>query len=699
MKALQELSDYINFTPADLELLRAAAPALDRHLPEMALAFYAAIERNPRAGAVLREGPKQVDQLKLSLERWARDLLVRPRDSQYAESRRRIGVKHADLGLDQRWVMAALGVVRGFLKGVLRTLIADAGRSAATLDALDRALDLDASLLSISYVDSANARRLAQRDDEDRATRKVQSLLLSGPGRLTSPDAIRQTLARLFPVEVLIIAVDRPAAGGVEIQGVDGTFPVAGIVPGAIVPYADCGLEQVIASGLTRAIALTADAAPAFHQALRHCGLVELTALPLWVDDRVIGALLLASRQAVPEAARRTDFLLGAADAVALAVARHQTALKLFDSEEQFRSLFDAVADGLFVVDREHRVRACNQVFLAMTHRSRDEVVGHTLQEFLPDEGGARLMARERDALSAGQSFGGEIALEIAGRRRWLAMSYAPIRSAAGEVVALTATARDTTTERERTAQQAHQHKMTSLGLLAAGIAHEVSNPLASIACIAQDLEETTADAESRDLLRRIVSSTQRASRSLQQVLKFVRPTGRDAAPVSVNETVTQTLDMASFDPRARGLSFETALAPELPPARASADDVSQVLLNILLNAMDAMAVKLGPPSGRPPAPRLANAQAGKIPDIVVHTRATQDSILIEVADRGPGIAPSQQQRIFEPFFTTKSVGRGTGLGLFVSAQIVQDLGGSITVSSVVGEGARFTIALPRVRV
>lgn len=692
MSALDELVDYIKFGPADLELLQAAAPRLLPHLRGMADAFYAAIEANPKAGTVLREGPKQVSQLKLSLERWATDLLTRPRDAVYAESRRRIGVKHADLGLDQRWVMAAMGVVRGYLKRRIREELFDNPMFQAMLDALDRALDLDAALLSISYVDSANERRLAERDAEDRAIRKIQSLLVSGYGRLVNLGEVREALVRVLPVDQVVVLVDRPRASGLEVVGVDGRFPLASLVPGVVVPYAEGGLAQVLETGVQRTYELD-DRGSTINRELFRSGLRALTVLPLWVEDRVVGALLLAARAA---GSARTEFLLAVADAVALAVARHEDALRLFDSEEQFRSLFDAVADGLFVLDADGRYRVCNAVFAKLLDRGRDDVVGRTVDELFPPDGAQRLKALEADARALGRPVSGELAVEVGSRRRWLALTLAPVRSASGDVAALTGTARDTTAERERTAHQAHQHKMTSLGLLAAGIAHEVSNPLASIACIAQDLEETTADEESKDLLRRIVTSTQRASRSLHQVLKFVRPTARDAAPVPVNETVTQTLEMASFDPRARGISFAMQLAPDLPPARASADDVSQIVLNLLLNALDAMSLKLGPPSERPPAPRLAQAGPGQQAHITVRTWATGDSVRVEVEDHGPGIPRDQIARIFEPFYSTKSAGRGTGLGLFVSAEIVRDLGGSLDVDSVPGEGARFTLKLPR---
>jgi PAS domain S-box-containing protein len=649
---LDELAAYVGFTAEDLERLRAAASVLEPHLPAMSARFYAAIEATPRAGEVLREGPKQVDQLKLSLQRWAHDLLTRRRDAVYAASRRRIGMKHVELGLDHHYVVAAIGVVREFLQDALARELAGRPEHAPTARALDRALDLDAALLTVSHTSGREEQLIASGGGEGRALRKIQSLLLQGPHHLTDLDEIRQVLAKILPVDQLRITRGESAC--------------------------------VVRTGREQTVELHAD------------GLRAVRMLPLWIDDRVIGSLDLATRGDARALAGHDELLGGVCDAIALAVARHDASLKLFDSEEQFRSLFDAVADGLYVVDSDQRYRAANQVFLRLLDRAREDVIGHPVDEVLPGETARRMRAMHGEVLATGRALVGEVGLETGDRRRWLSVSLAPVHSSSGATIALTAIARDVTVERERTAHQAHQHKMTSLGLLAAGIAHEVSNPLASIACIAQDLEETTADAESKDLLRRIVVSTQRASHSLQQVLRFVRPSSRDAAPMPLNDTVQQTLDMASFDPRARGLSFGMELAQHLPPVTASADDVSQVLLNLFLNALDAMTAKLGPPSARPPAPRLAKASPAVAADVTVRTWATDDQVHVAVEDRGPGIPPEQRVRIFEPFYTTKSGGRGTGLGLFVSAQIVRDLGGSIEVESTPGAGARFVVSLPR---
>lgn len=693
-RALDELAAYVRFTPEDLDRLRAVAPLLEPYLPGLARTFYDAVEANPTAGAVLREGPKQVEQLKQSLQRWARDVLTHPRDSLYAEARRRIGAKHVELHLDHRYVLSAMAVVRAFLKDALRRELGDrAAEREPALDALDRALDLESALLSASYATIHEEHLLEVRGAEDRALRKIQSLLVQSNDHLVNLGAIRATLTRLLKVERIAISLDRPALGVFEHQGVDSTVDVTGYTSGDTIPYADCAMSAVVRTGLAAAVALRADDRLALHRALHIAGFRSLTMLPLWVEDRVVGTLNLVSSE--PGADPPSEFLLAVADAVALAVARHESALKLFDSEEQFRSLFDAVADGLYVVDAQQRYRACNQVFLRICDRARDTVVGQTVDEVLPPDAAQRVRALHRDAFASGETTRGEIAVDDGGLRRWLSISLSPIRRSSGEAIALTGVVRDVTAERERSAQQAHQHKMTSLGLLAAGIAHEVSNPLASIACIAQDLEETTADEESRDLLRRIVTSTQRASRSLQQVLKFVRPSSRDGSALPVNDIVQQTLDMASFDPRARGLTFDAQLAPDLPNVRASADDVSQVLLNLLLNSMDAMTVKRGPPSARPPAPRLARAQDAALADIRVLTGRDGGQVTIVVEDHGPGIPPEHQQQVFEPFFTTKSAGRGTGLGLFVSAQIIKDLGGTIALESLLGEGTRFTLRLP----
>jgi len=357
------------------------------------------------------------------------------------------------------------------------------------------------------------------------------------------------------------------------------------------------------------------------------------------------------------------------------ALCRYAAEQRVVRTEEQYRSLFEAVADGAFVVNIGGRYTLCNQVFLDILGRTKEEVIGHHLIEVFPSPAAERVLELHDQVTATGCPLNAQINVDLADRNLWLSVSYSPIHSHSGEVVAITGIARDVTEERQRSALQAHHHKMTSLGFLASGIAHEVSNPLASIASMASDLEETSSDQRTKTLLQSIHSCTKRAARSLRQMLSFARPTTREPELTSLNAVVERTVELASFDPRARCFEMASEMEPGLPWILGHPEDLSQVLLNLLLNAFDAM--------------------EGRTGRIEVRTGHADGWVHLSVSDCGPGIHPEQAVRIFEPFFSTKTSTRGTGLGLFVSRQIVRDHRGTLTLQSVPGEGATFTIRLP----
>jgi two-component system NtrC family sensor kinase len=671
---LEELTCFVRLTASDLALLRTAACDLEPHLTEMAELFYGAIRQNARAARVLREGPRQVHQLKGTLVRWARSLLTQERDGLYAEARRRVGHKHVELGLNHRLVLAALGILRTFLIDKIRTAPSVRARSKAAVDALNRALDVDAALITEAYFASSQARLTETHFQESEIVLRIQRLLLESPA-LAGLDAIRAQLCRVMPIERLVVAVARPEAAVFEIAGLSSSLDVPEVTRGSRIPYSECGMTEVIASGNARLVSLSADDPLKMHRALHAAGIRSVLVEPLWVEDRVIGALNMATvRRSLP-AQRRHVFLRSVADAIALALARSEASLALFNSEEQFRALFDAAADGVYVVDAAGRVTACNAVFPGLLGRTTLEVVGRHLDELIPPFAARRAARLGADVLANGVPRVGELVLESDGEPRWFALSYAPIRDAGGETRGLVGFVRDVSEERRRTALHVHEHKMATLGLLAAGIAHEVSNPLASIACMAQDLSEVSTDPEARATLARIVDATRRASGSLQQVLQFVRPGDGRCEPVSVDEVVERTVEIVRFDPRARAHHMRVVRGKRLPLALADGDAISQVLLNLLLNALDAMEDRQG--------------------TLTVRTWSSGGRVHVAVADTGPGVPGDLLPRLFEPFVTTKPQGRGTGLGLFVSSQILRAHGGTLTVSSPPGRGATFELSVP----
>jgi signal transduction histidine kinase len=218
--------------------------------------------------------------------------------------------------------------------------------------------------------------------------------------------------------------------------------------------------------------------------------------------------------------------------------------------------------------------------------------------------------------------------------------------------------------------------KLATAGVLAAGVAHEVNNPLASISSLVQILHKHAEDTEDRETLETILGEISRISQILRDLTEFARPSEPRRVPTDLNRVVEACLRLLAVDKRFRRLHVETALAPDLPVVALDGDQMQQVILNLLLNARDAM------PEGG---------------DVRVATRldAEEASIELEVFDTGPGIPQDIRRRIFDPFFTTKAPGAGTGLGLSVCFGIVVAHNGLIQVESAPGAGTSVRVCIP----
>lgn len=221
--------------------------------------------------------------------------------------------------------------------------------------------------------------------------------------------------------------------------------------------------------------------------------------------------------------------------------------------------------------------------------------------------------------------------------------------------------------------------KLAGVGRLAAGVAHEVGNPLAAILGYVEMLLDDRPDKPidpvlRRDLLERVRHETVRIHKIIQELLEYSRPPRDEVGPVDVGKVVEAALSLARASGRARDVAAELRIPAELPPVRATSGRLTQVLLNLLLNAAD------------------ATGGTGRI--VVEAHRRGEDRVVIAVEDDGPGVPAELRDRIFDPFFTTKEPGHGTGLGLAVSSSLVETFGGELRLVPS-QRGARFEIELP----
>ena len=220
--------------------------------------------------------------------------------------------------------------------------------------------------------------------------------------------------------------------------------------------------------------------------------------------------------------------------------------------------------------------------------------------------------------------------------------------------------------------------KMAALGQTISGVAHELNNPLATILSWAERLSTKKLDDTSRRGVDVILAEAERAARSVRNLLTFARKRQSTRSMIDFNEVVSDTLSLRAYEQKVSNITVVTALAAGLPPVFADAHQVQQVLLNLLINAEQAMLT--------------ANGRGS----LVVRTwhEADHESVVLEVSDDGPGVPVDVKTKIFDPFFTTKEVGKGTGLGLTVAYAIVQEHGGRIRVEGS-GRGAAFVVELP----
>jgi PAS domain S-box-containing protein len=222
--------------------------------------------------------------------------------------------------------------------------------------------------------------------------------------------------------------------------------------------------------------------------------------------------------------------------------------------------------------------------------------------------------------------------------------------------------------------------KMAALGQTVSGVAHELNNPLATILSWAERLSQrTTLDEPVRRGLETILSESERAARIVRNLLTFARKRQTTRAMVDVNQVVRETVALRAYEQRVNNITVIDALAAGLPQVFADGHQVQQVLLNLMINAEQAMLA--------------ANGRG----TLVVRTwhDADQESVILEINDDGPGIPEDLQPKIFDPFFTTKEVGKGTGLGLTVAYAIVQEHGGRIRLESRPNAGASFYVEMP----
>ena len=415
-------------------------------------------------------------------------------------------------------------------------------------------------------------------------------------------------------------------------------------------------------------------------------GARSIAVIPVARSGSAIGALALITRKPRAWSSDELSRVEALTDLLSVALANAELVEGLRKAEWRFRTLFRAAPDAVFTVLQSGRVREANDFVREVVGTDPRQVIGcQFLDLVIEEDRGAMETALDR-------AFSGSPArLEV----RFLhAVPAVPDEtgkpSPSTHLVAIAASrvpeaepptvlviGRDISDEREMRARLLETERLAAVGELVAGVAHEVNNPLSSISAYAQLLLRDSALSPSqRESMEIIRSETSRASQVVKDLLAFARRSTPERQPLDLNQVIERSLRLRAYQLSTSNIDVERSLPNDLPAVVGDARQLQQVVLNLVTNAIQAMAT-------------------GGRGALHVETSASGGQVHLDVTDTGPGITASARPHIFEPFFTTKREGEGTGLGLSVSYGIIAALGGRIELADTGPSGSRFRVTLP----
>ena len=427
----------------------------------------------------------------------------------------------------------------------------------------------------------------------------------------------------------------------------------------------------------------------------------ELLVAPLHAGRQELGALSVRPGREI--SARDQLFFTAVADVLAPALRDAEYAHRLqsevaartreIDEQRRFtEKIIDSLPVGLYVIDRAYRIQAWNRKReTGLQGVSREDAMGRTIFEILHRQPADVLRSEFSSVFETGEMQQFAIESSAFGEAHTYRISKIPMRvgeaaaGSEGEISHVITIGEDITEWRQAEERFAQAEKLAALGTLAAGVMHEINNPLATIgACaegVAIGLEEGTmaaasSQAEIVESLNLIQGEVHRCKGIIDTLLDFSRPKPKTKTEVAIPAVIEKTLKLVKHHPRFRRMDVGVEIGADPAPVWANEEQMVQVLMALLLNALDAM------------------EEQGVI---TLRTRSDERArmMITEVVDRGHGIRNVDRMKIFEPFYTTKGPSRGTGLGLSICYSIITEHGGRIEVDSVVGEGSVFRVLLP----
>ncbi|MGA8848359.1 MAG: PAS domain S-box protein [Dehalococcoidia bacterium] len=351
----------------------------------------------------------------------------------------------------------------------------------------------------------------------------------------------------------------------------------------------------------------------------------------------------------------------------------------LRESEERYRAILERMEDSYFEVDLGGHLTFVNSAACRQLGYSGEELLGMSYKGFT-DEGHIKSVFRIYNEIYRtgvpNKGFPWKI-IRKDGSPGFIDASVAPLRNGKGEIIGFSGVGRDITERKKIEDQLILTDRLASIGQLAAGIAHELNNPLTAVIGFSDLLLGKDLPADAKEDLKTINQESKRATNIVKGLLAFAREQRTGKLLVDINSIIQGVLQLRSYEQRVSNIEVATRFDPAAPQVMGNGAQLQQVFINIIINAEQAM---------------LEAHRKGKL---TIVTERVGDIVRASFTDDGPGISPDNMKQLFTPFFTTREVGKGTGLGLSICHGIVTEHGGKVYAESELGEGATFVVELP----
>lgn len=436
-------------------------------------------------------------------------------------------------------------------------------------------------------------------------------------------------------------------------------------------------VQGFVANGHTSSI-FDLEADPTHFPVIWEKDLSSLVVVPLEHKGKKSGLFFAVSRKSQFFSSRHLDLLRSVANQISIAVENAKLYKQTESLKNNLENVLNSSLDVMLTISPDHTIIFFNERFARFAHYyglAQNEIKGKNIFEFIPEQSEKIFRKKIAELISGKPSIYELELLSRDGTSMPCLISQSPLKG--GEHFLLVI--KDISKVVHLQKQLVCSEKLSALGQMIAGAAHELNNPLAGISGYSQLLLEEKLLPQVRSDIEVILRETRRCQKIIKNLLTFARKHESTREPINANEIVDSVLKLQSYQMKIDGIEIEETLEQSLPRIHADYNQLQQVFVHLINNAYHALKESKNTPK------RLA-----------VHTENARDSVRIKVIDNGIGIADENKEKIFDPFFTTKEVGEGAGLGLSICFGIIESHNGKLHVESQLGQGSTFTLELPR---